>query len=168
MVEPGIAIITRDRFLASIEARRGQVGAVAATIAAAYGIDLPPAPRWAGGGDIGFAWAGPGEWTAITARPIARDLAGRLAGLAAVTDQSDAWLLTEVSGPRARDALVKMLPIDLAPAALPPGAVALTRAGHIDVRLRHLSSGVYELAVFRSLGADFAGWLQASAEEFRQ
>lgn len=167
MVEPGIAIVTRDRYFASIEARRDQADAVAATIAAAYGVDLPSAGRWAGGADIAFAWAGPGEWTAIAARPIARDLAGRLAGLAAVTDQSDGWLLSEISGPRARDALAKMLPIDLDPAALPPGAVALTRAGHIDVRLRHVSVGVYELAVFRSLGADFAGWLAASAAEFR-
>ncbi|MBN9526782.1 MAG: hypothetical protein J0H82_11285 [Alphaproteobacteria bacterium] len=167
MDEPGIAIVTRDRFLASIEARRGQAGAVAATIAAAYGIDLPSAGRWAGGADIAFAWAGPGEWSAIADRPIARDLAGRLAGQAAVTDQSDGWHLTEVSGLRVRDTLAKMLPIDLDPAALPPGAVALTRAGHIDLRLRHLSAGVYELAVFRSLGADFAGWLEASAAEFR-
>lgn len=167
MVEPGTTIVARDRFLASIEARRGQAGAVAATIAEGHGIDLPSAGRWAGGADIAFAWSGPGEWTAIADRPIARDLAGRLAGLAAVTDQSDGWLLIEVSGPRVRDTLAKMLPIDLDPAALPPGAVALTRAGHIDVRLRHVSVGVYELAVFRSLGADFAGWLAASAAEFR-
>jgi sarcosine oxidase subunit gamma len=166
MADAGITIAEKNRALASIQARRGQADAVAAAIAAAYDLDLPRQPRWTGANGISFAWAGPGQWTAIATRPVAHDLMRQLAGLAAVTDQSDGWVLTEVSGPRGRDALAKMLPIDLHPAVLPPGSVALTRAGHIDVRLRHLDAGSYELAVFRSLGADFAGWLRASALEF--
>ncbi len=166
MAEPGVTITPRDRSLASIEARRGQADAVAGVIAATYDLDLPRSARWTGANGISFAWAGPGQWTAIATRPVARDLAGQLAGLAAVTDQSDGWMLTEISGPRARDALAKMLPIDLDRGVLPPGAVALTKAGHIDVRLRHLDAGIYELAAFRSLAADLAGWLRSSALEF--
>lgn len=166
MAEPGITIATRERALASIEARRGRADAVAAAIAAAYDLDLPQSPRWTGANGISFAWAGHAQWTAIATRPVARDLTRHLAGLAAVTDQSDGWVLTEISGPHARDALAKMLPIDLDPGVLPPGAVALTRAGQIDVRLRHLDAGVYELAVFRSLGADLSHWLRSSVLEF--
>lgn len=166
MAEPGIIITARERALASIEARRGQADRVSAAIAAAYDLDLPRTPRWTGAHGISFAWAGPGQWTAIATRPVAGDLARQLAGIAAVTDQSDGWVLTEISGPRARDALAKLLPIDLDPAVLPTGAVALTRAGHIDLRLRHLDAGIYELAVFRSLGADLSAWLRSSALEF--
>ena len=54
-----------------------------------------------------------------------------LKGLAAVTEQSGAWVRVALTGEGAGDALARLVPVDLRPAVLPPGAVRRTLIGHI-------------------------------------
>ena len=85
-----------------------------------------------------------------------RQLRAELHGLASVSDQSDSHVLLRVAGVRARDALTKGIMIDLHPRAFGPGDAAATVFGHIPAHLWQLDAvPSYELAVSRSLAADF-------------
>jgi heterotetrameric sarcosine oxidase gamma subunit len=77
-----------------------------------------------------------------------------LASLAAITDQSDLWYTLTLTGPNATMALARLVPINLAPTAFPVGALALTRAGHLDVRLWHVGDDTYEVSTARSYASD--------------
>jgi methylglutamate dehydrogenase subunit D len=70
-----------------------------------------------------------------------------------------------------RDALAKIIPLDVHPAAFRPGDVASTVASHMGVTLWRLEdaahgSPVFEFAVFRSLAGSFWHALSLSAAEF--
>jgi sarcosine oxidase subunit gamma len=83
-----------------------------------------------------------------------------LGAYAAITDQSDLWHYFTLSGPGAFDALSRLVPVDLSPKAFPVGALALTRAGHLNVRLWHVGDHTFELAVARSYAGDLRYDLQ--------
>lgn len=86
-------------------------------------------------------WTGLGQWM-LQAQPP--DLAG-----AAVTDQSDAFAGLRLTGPDAARGLARLVPIDLHPAAFPPGAAARTALGHMMAILVAIPDG-YEIFVMRS------------------
>lgn len=127
-----------------------------------------------------WLWAGPERWLAMRDvreageagdLAFAESLATRLAGLAAVADQSDGLVIVAVQGEAAAAALTKLLPIDLHPRAFGADATALTLAGHIGVQVWRIADG-FELACFRSLatallealeGACLAFWSENSA-----
>lgn len=69
----------------------------------------------------------------------------RLNGTAYLTDQSDSWVLLQVSGDRARVALERISPIDLHPQAFPVGAVARTSMEHLGVIMTRTGENEYLL-----------------------
>jgi len=113
---------------------------------------LPGPNRQARHDDILYLWAGPESWLAIAEDDPDFDLnlAKRCSGLAAVTDQSDGRAILQIKGPHVRDALAKLLPIDLHPSVFPQDATALTLAAHIPVQIWQSAVDVFELACFRS------------------
>jgi len=170
--EAGVCIAERTGLaLASIAALRGREAAVSAALEAAFGLTAPTRPCRVQGDRLALSWTGPqGQWLAdsdAALGDLAAALRERLGPLAAVTDQSDGWLVCRLTGPRVRDMLAKCLTIDLDPRCFQPGDIALTRAGHLDVRLWHLREpGTYEISCFRSYGASLFGWLEESALAF--
>jgi sarcosine oxidase subunit gamma len=88
----------------------------------------------------------------------AADLPGRLAGLldgaAAVTDQSDLWAYFALSGEGVQNVLSRVVPVDLHAASFAVGGLALTRAGHLDVRVFRTDTLRFEIAVARSCAED--------------
>lgn len=87
------------------------------------GLDLPEPGRAVAWPDGAVAiWAGLGRWL-VRGAP-AEALARRLGAAAAVVDQSDGWAGLVLNGPAARDVLARLLPLDLDPAAFPPGSAA--------------------------------------------
>ena len=87
--------------------------------------------------------------------------------MASVFDLTDSRVVLEVSGPRIRDALAKLLPIDLHPAAFRPGDVAVTVASHIGVTVWQIDDAPrYRLAVARSYSGSFWRSLVAAAAEY--
>jgi sarcosine oxidase subunit gamma len=62
-----------------------------------------------------------------------------LNGVASVADQSDAYVLIRLSGERVRDALAKLIPIDIHPRAFTVGDAATTVAALIGVTLWRLA-----------------------------
>ncbi len=60
-------------------------------------------------------------------------IAGNLKDAGYYTLQSDNWVALRISGPRSRDALERICPIDLNSAAFPQGKVARTTMEHLGV-----------------------------------
>jgi heterotetrameric sarcosine oxidase gamma subunit len=170
--EAGVSLSLRTQYvLAHILVRRGQGGALAARVRELFGFEPPRDPRRAAAGNTAFVWAGPGHWLATTigadGHAFEARLRGELGGFASVTDQSHGRIVVGVAGPRARDTLVKGLPLDLHPRAFSPGNAAVTILAHMGVHLWQLDPvPVYELAVFRSNASTFWSWLLDSGAEF--
>ena len=169
-------VLVRERrigLLASVIARRGAVSAGAATAVATAIERLPD------GEALTVLGVGPDHWwieSAASARS-ADDLQTMFEGVASVFDLTDSRVVFELGGPRVREALAKMLPLDLHPSVFRPGDVAVTIASHIGVTLwrtadsrtadaRTADSPRYRLAVARSYAVSFWRGFVASAAEY--
>lgn len=159
-----LTIAERTGFgLATVMARKG---VTAQTIAEALGAPVVDGPTWADVGDLALLGSGPGTWLALGDAPTghAERLRTALGRLAAVSDQSGAYVILQISGPGARTVLQRGAPVDLHPAAFGPGSVAVTVIAHIGVVIRQLDDApAYEVAVFRSYAASFRHWLGQAA-----
>jgi sarcosine oxidase subunit gamma len=120
------------------------------------GVVPPLTPGFVQAGDLTLSCLAPARYFVAGPRDAGLPvrLAEALAGLAAVTDQSDVWVGFVLSGLDIRETLARVVPIDLTPDRFPVGGVALTRAGHLDVRLWRIAAQSYELAVSRSYADD--------------
>lgn len=70
---------------------------------------------------------------------------------AAVTDQSDGWVILTLSGPLARDTLARLVPLDLRDAAFPVGMTTRSGLNHMALILTRTGDAVYEIMTFRSM-----------------
>lgn len=170
-------VIAHDRDglgIAIVMVRKGQSEALKRRMRERFGIDLPHQPRRAVAGDLALAGTGPGMWFATSDRSgnaFAASLAQTIGDLASVSDQSDGYAVLRLSGPKVRDALAKLVPIDVHPRAFEVGDVASTVAVHISATLWRLEdeidgSPAFEIAVFRSYAHDFWHAVHAAAAEY--
>jgi sarcosine oxidase subunit gamma len=168
--EPGVTVRPRDDLaLARLIARKGRTDDLAAAIRSRTGLDLPTTPKRVGQGDLAFVWSGPGQWLAVAedGRDLARELNDAIGAFASVSDQSDGLAVLRVSGPQARDALIKGIGLDLHPRAFGPSDAAVTVIAHVGAQLWQLDDRpTYEIAVYRSFAGSLWRWLEASAAEF--
>jgi sarcosine oxidase subunit gamma len=127
--------------LFSVAPYRGRAGDVADALGGlpAGGVAAVPSGR--------LIWAGLDLWLLEGADPGAR-----LAGLAAVTDQSDAWCALALVGEVSRDALARLVPLDLDPDVFADGASARTLLRHVPLLILRAGPG-FELRVPRSYAA---------------
>ena len=75
-------------------------------------------------------WLAPGQWLVLHAPDATPDVS-----VEHRTDLTGARCILEVAGPRVREVLATMLPLDLHPRAFRPDAAAATLAAHIPVLL---------------------------------
>lgn len=71
---------------------------------------------------------------------------------AALTDQTGAQAIVVLSGQGLEEALARLIPVDLATAAFPPGATRRSLIGHMQGSVTRLGVDRFELAVMRSMG----------------
>lgn len=151
--------------LAQIIARRGQAGALASLL----GMALPERPNTAGtieGGRI-FCLR-PNDWLLVQDDAAGRrgtfalELRRRLAGVAAVIDQSHGRVAVHLAGQGARALLQKGLDLDMHESVFPPGAIAQAGLFGIAVLLHCRGPEDFELFVARSYAADLVHHLEAS------
>jgi sarcosine oxidase subunit gamma len=130
--------------------------AVRAALQAAFGIAAPCTSAFVKSGPVVLSCLAPTRYfvTAPRETNLLASLAKHVTGLAAITDQSDLWTGFTLVGSGVREKLARIVPIDLTPSKLPVGALVLTRAGHLDVRLWRLGDQNYELLVSRSYADD--------------
>jgi sarcosine oxidase subunit gamma len=171
----GVIAADRDGLgLATVAVRNAQGPALTQRVTERFGLLLPTGPRRAAAAGVAFAGTGPGVWLAVQEKggnEFAAALEQEIGAMAAVTDQSDGYAVLRLAGPNVRDALAKLIPLDVHPAAFRPGDVASTVASHMGVTLWRLEDAadgtpVFEFAVFRSLAGSFWHALSLSAAQF--
>ena len=123
----------------------GQRAAVAEVLAARIGAGLPEPGRAEGP----VVWAGIGQW--LVEGREAGEVADWLGGLAAVTDQSDAWAGLRLAGDAARGgAGAAGAARPATRRAFPPGSAARSLLRHVPLLLIARDEGGFELLVPRS------------------
>jgi heterotetrameric sarcosine oxidase gamma subunit len=130
----------------SIAPYRGQERTVAAHLEKTFGLGFPPPGALLSNGAVSIAWSGYDQAFLIGAAPDPG-----LVAHAALSDQSDAWARLVLSGPLARAALARLVPLDLSPAAFPVGAAARSMLGHMNMLIVQAEEGVFTLMVYRSM-----------------
>ncbi len=149
------------RSMAGIGAFRNQLG-LHEVLRREFWISAPDAIGFVEAGAIRLSRLGPARY--LVSGDRVADLPARLAraldGIAAVTDQSDLWSSFAATGDNVREVLSRVVPVDLHQANFPVGGLALTRAGHLDVRLFHTSDLQFEISVARSYAEDLRHLLQ--------
>ena len=169
MPDAGIAITeVPPRSIAGIAAFRDRAGLLAA-MRSELSAEMPETSRFVQAGEVDVACIAPGRYVASAARDteLPARLAKRLIGLAAVTDQSDMWTIFTVSGARVHDALAKIVPVDITDNQFGIGRMALTRAGHLDVRLWRTGQQEFEIATTRSFASDLSRALHLTSPSLR-
>jgi heterotetrameric sarcosine oxidase gamma subunit len=125
---------------------RGKAGPTSEALAQAHGLPVPAPGALHEAEGARIAWSGLDQAFLLGVRPNAA-----LADHAALTDQSDAWANLVLDGARARDVLARLVPIDLSPAACPPGSAPRTLMGHMPALILHPGGDRFEILVFRSM-----------------
>lgn len=148
MADPGVTIgagVLADIW--QVTAWPETVGDVAARVAAATGHDAPEPGAVSPGG---AARIGPLVWWVFDAAP---DAAARLAEIPAAEgtalDLGGGRMRFTVSGPRARDVMMRLAPIDFREAAFPEGRIVSTLAHHLNLQIARSGAG-YDIYVSAS------------------
>ncbi|HEU0222793.1 MAG TPA: sarcosine oxidase subunit gamma family protein [Paracoccaceae bacterium] len=132
-----------------------------AEVGAALGMALPGPNATAAAAGRRLLWTGKDAWLVLGPTGLADDLARRLAGRAAVSDQSDSLAGLTLSGADARAVLARLCPLDLDRGAFPDGATARTDLAHIMGQVTR-AGDASELMVPRSYAAHFLHEVEAA------
>jgi heterotetrameric sarcosine oxidase gamma subunit len=173
----GRGVVATERHglgIARIAARGGQAFKVAELLHAQFGIEPPRGPRCVSRGGLRIAGIAPGTWLASREHEddaFADSLRSVLGGHASLSDQSDAYVVLRLAGPKVRDTLAKLIPMDIHPRSFRPSDVAQTLCGQIGIvlwRLEDTAQGesTFELWAARSLAVSLHQAISRSAAEF--
>jgi sarcosine oxidase subunit gamma len=170
----GVVAIERSGLaLARVQASNAGLPQLYEKVRNQLGLELPTGSLRQEAGGLALIGVGTASWLAVAERDpqeLVDALRDSLREGAAVSDQSGAYGVLRLSGPRVRDTLRKLVAIDIHPKEFPPGAAAVTIATHIPLMLWRLPDGtdgpMFELAVPRSYCGSFAEALTQSAAEF--
>lgn len=133
--------------ITSIAPLRGQEAAVTEALLAVHHLGFPQPSRSTEGREgTRLIWSGRGQ--AFLLGPA---LNMDLDGLAAVTDQSDAWAVVQLKGAGASDVLARLVPVDMRPQSFAPGHTVRTLLGHMTVSITRLDDTTLQIMAFRSM-----------------
>nr|WP_240335602.1 sarcosine oxidase subunit gamma family protein [Pseudotabrizicola algicola] len=119
----------------------------AAAVGAALGLAFPAPNTVSESGGARLVWAGRDMAFLIGAEASAATLPEGLAAM--VSDQSDAWVMLTLVGPRAVDVLARLVPLDLR--AAQRGQAFRSALGHMPLVLIAEGEGGFTLLTFRSM-----------------
>jgi sarcosine oxidase subunit gamma len=153
---------------ATVVSRLGRDAATGAALRPLFGADAPAPGHVLTRGPSSLIGTAPGQWLAVSFEAGAFDTLPRdLAGMAAVTDQTDARALVMIHGADAAAMLAKGLSIDLDPSVFSAGRAAATSLAHVGVLLWRSDDGpAFWLAAPRSYAGDIWRWLVEASAEF--
>lgn len=83
------------------------------------------------------------------------------------SDQSDAWVMLSIDGPRSRRALERVCPLDLHPDVFPLGAVARSLVEHLNAIVLREGENAFLLLSPRSSARDFLHEIETSIRHLR-
>lgn len=155
-------------------ARRGQWSATDQACREAYGKPAPARPQAVKAEGALLIWSGPDQFLVLS--PRAGGSAGMdrarlaFAGMASLSEQSDARSLIRVSGSRARDMLAKVCSLDLHSAVFPEWSAAATSIDHTAVNLWRgeddAGGAVFHLLIFATFAESLWHTLLDSGAEY--
>ena len=144
-----------------------------AAVQTATGLALPSAANTVSNGSVWqIIWLGPNEWW-ITgpdgeADSLVEALRANFAGQHAIAcDVSESRAIIRISGPKARDVLMRGVSLDLHPRAFRVGQCAQTGLSRANVLL-HLTDDrpAFEIYVLKSFSDYLWRWLETVARDF--
>jgi methylglutamate dehydrogenase subunit D len=161
----------KPRAMVQVMARRNRHVELAGFVQGRFGVALPDAPRLVRGDRVSFLWAGYLQWLALAAEEALPNLRAELHSVvgnsASLSDQSDARFAVVMSGPKARDTLAKLTPIDLHPRVFVLSQTALTLFGRLIGQITLIDEmPSYEVMVFRGFAESLWRALLAAGAEF--
>lgn len=106
----------------------------------------------------------PGEWMLVSSKPdskgFAQAIGNKLKNNGYVSEQSDARVIFSLSGPKARDLMIKGCRLDLHPSVTGKGWCAQTQMAQVGVVVHQTSDEPgYDLLVYSGFAQHFAEWL---------
>lgn len=139
--------------------------AIADRAGTALGLALPLQPcRAAQHGLRAAIWLGPGEWLLLLPEHDTPNLQAALEGLPhSLVDVSDGFEALLLRGPGAARALSAGCPLDLHPAAFPPGMATRTVLGRAGITLWRRTTDEWRLEVARSFAPYSRAFLAEAA-----
>ena len=144
-------------------------------VASATDVAPPVEPCTSVSGLFGsILWLGPDEWLVVSESQTGEEIAARLrqalAGIpAAVSDVSDARVISTLAGARARDVLAKGCSIDFHARAFRPGRCVQSLLAKTQVLIHATTAQSFDVHVPRSYARYAWAWLEnAQAEYARQ
>lgn len=87
-----------------------------------------------------------------------------LAGLAAVTEQSDGWAILRMEGEDCEAVLARLVPIDLRAGQFKRGKSARTLVNHMQATITRIGKISFEIMVMRSMAQTLVAELSEAAE----
>lgn len=139
---------------------------LAAAIKAAVGTAVPAQRRVVINGDRAAGWMSPDEYLLVLPYDqVAAAMAAIATAMGAAhhlaADVSDARAIFRIEGPKAAQALQKLMPVDFA--TLEPGELRRSRAAQVAAAIWEQDGG-FTLVCFRSVAAYVMGLLSHSAQ----
>ena len=131
--------------LISIAPFPGKMAPVNAALAP-LGLTFPAPNQQSSKGDTRLIWAGR-DLAFLIGAPAPAGLAAH----AAITDQTDGWASLTLTGPHAADTLLRLVPLDLRPAAFPVGQTMRSALNHMQMILTRNAPDAFHILVFRSM-----------------
>ncbi len=137
----------------------------------ACGCDLPMEPGTvASSGDLSLAWLSPTRWLAVAPdrgpgvlEASLRDACG---DNGAIIDVSHGRTVVRISGPNARNVLMKGAPLDFHRNVFTPGRVAQSAISQCGVVLVCVADDAFDLYVFRGFGQHMWEWVSDASAEY--
>ncbi|HXR91109.1 MAG TPA: hypothetical protein VN750_12625 [Steroidobacteraceae bacterium] len=173
----GRGVIATERqglAIARIAARQGYAAEVMELLQAKFGVEPRVGPRCGSLDDIAIAGISPNTWIATresAGNAFAASLHSLLGNCASIADLSDAYVILRLAGPRVRETLAKLVPIDIHPRSFQVGDVAQTACGYMSVMLWRLEDTAERGPTFdiwggRSLAVSLHQAIGEAAAEF--
>lgn len=132
-------------FITSLSPLQGKAKACGEGLKKAYDIGLPAAGRSTGKAGMRVIWTGRGQYFLVGGQQAGK----ALAKCASLTDQSDGWVVMQLTGASAVDVLARLTPIDLRADVFKRGHTARTELAHMMSIMTRTTKG-FEIMVMRS------------------
>jgi heterotetrameric sarcosine oxidase gamma subunit len=130
-----------------------------AAVETALGVKLPKVGKSTSRAGQEVVWFSQGQFLAL-----GFDVPAGVTGLAALTDQSDAWCALELTGEGAEDVLARLVPVDLRATKFKAGHALRSQLGHMPLHITHLKSGGFRLLSFRSMAGTMVHEIQRAMD----
>ena len=137
----------------------GQAGNLSDALKSVHGMTLPGPNRATGKDGARVIWFGRDQALLIGPPPH-----HTLAKHAALTDQTDAWATTTLTGAQATDVLARLTPLDLRDAHFKRGHTARSDLMHMNASITRLGTDTFMIMVFRSMAQTLLHDIQTAME----